>query len=180
MEVLTRGRRAGGASGLARRIIELWALLGGGVLLAIALISTWSAFSGFVFRKPLAGDFELVEMFVAVSVFMFLPYCQLTGANVTADIFTAGARPRTVASLRVLSAVLAFGFSVVLIWRMYLGLLDYRQYVETTTILRIPIWYAYIPALVSLALLAIASLISIRDAADEWRHPLPREVRSAP
>ena len=31
---------------------------------------------------------------------------------------------------------------------MYEGLLDYRQYVETTTILKIPIWVAYVPALV--------------------------------
>jgi TRAP-type C4-dicarboxylate transport system permease small subunit len=158
-----------GLTGLVRRAIELWALGGGLVLLAIALMSTWSATSGFVFRRPLAGDFELVEMFVAISVFMFLPYCQLTGANVTADIFTAGAGPRTIASLRLLSATLALAFSLLLTWRMYLGLLDYRQYVETTTILRIPIWYAYVPILISLVLLAAASVLSLRDAVEEWR-----------
>jgi TRAP-type C4-dicarboxylate transport system permease small subunit len=164
-----RRDEAPGLTGLARRVIEVWALLGGAVLLGIALMSSWSAASGFVFRKPLSGDFELVEMCIAISVFMFLPYCQLTGANVTADIFTAGARPRTIAALRLLSAGLALAFSVLLLWRMYAGLLDYRQYVETTTILRVPIWYAYVPALISLALLVIASLISIRDAGEDWR-----------
>ncbi len=157
-------------TGLARRVIEAWALLGGAVLLAIAVMSTWSATSGFVFSKPLPGDVELVEMFVAISVFMFLPYCQMTGANVTADIFTAHARPRTIASLKLLAAAIAVAFSVLLLQRMYAGLLDYQRYVETTTILRIPIWYAYIPALISLVLLAIASLISVRDGVDEWRH----------
>ena len=49
--------------------------------------------------KPLPGDVELVEMLAAVSVFMFLPYCQLARANVTADLFTARASPRTVAWL---------------------------------------------------------------------------------
>jgi TRAP-type C4-dicarboxylate transport system permease small subunit len=164
-----RPAEAAGLTGLVRRAIELWALGGGAVLLGIALMTTWSATSSFVFRRPLAGDFELVEMCVAVAVFMFLPYCQLTNANVTADIFTAGARPRTIASLRLLSAALALAFSLLLTWRMYLGLLDYRQYVETTTILRIPIWYAYIPILVSLVLLAAASLVSIRDAVEDWR-----------
>lgn len=159
-----------GLTGLARRVIEIWALLGGAVLLAIALMSTWSATSAFVFNKPLQGDFELVEMCVAVSVFMFLPYCQLSDANVTADIFTAHASPRTIARLKLLSAFIALGFSVLLIWRMYAGLLDYRQYVETTTILRIPIWYAYIPALMSLALLVLASLISVRDLLHDLRH----------
>jgi TRAP-type C4-dicarboxylate transport system permease small subunit len=164
-----RRGQAAGVIGLARRVIEVWALGGGAVLLGIALMSTWSATSGFVFKRPLAGDFELVEMFVAISVFMFLPYCQLTQANVTADIFTAGARPRTVASLRLLSAAIALVFSALLLWRMYAGLLDYREYVETTTILRIPIWCAYVPILVSLALLALASLVSILDAVDDWR-----------
>jgi len=151
------------SSGLARRVIEGWALLGGLLLLGIALMSTWSAASGFILHKPLQGDFELVEMLVAVAVFMFLPYCQLTDANVTADIFTARATARTVKRLRLLSAFIAFGFGVLLLWRMYGGLLDYRQYVETTTILRIPIWYAYVPVLMSLALLLLACLISIRD-----------------
>ncbi|MGE5128992.1 MAG: TRAP transporter small permease [Sphingomonadaceae bacterium] len=151
-------------AGLAARVIETWALLGGVLLLGIALMTTWSAFSSTVFDKPLQGDVEMVEMWTAVSVFMFLPYCQLTGANVTADIFTSGAGPRTVALLSLLSAVIALAFSVLLLWRMYLGFLDYRKYVETTTILHVPIWWAYIPSLVSLVLLTLASLISVRDA----------------
>jgi len=155
---------AQGPAGLLHRAVEAWALLGGLVLLAIALMTSWSATSGWLFGKPLPGDVELVEMLTAVSVFMFLPYCQLTGANVTADLFTAKASPRTVALLTLLGAVVALGFSLLLLWRMYEGLLDYRRYVETTTILKIPIWYAYVPALVSLALLAAAAAASVRAA----------------
>ena len=154
---------------LLRRVIEAWALLGGLVLAGIALMSTWSAASGWLFSRPLPGDFEMVEMLVAVSVFMFLPYCQLTSANVSADLFTARAGPRTVALLELLAALVALGFSLLLLWRMHEGLLDYRQYIETTTILRIPIWYAYVPALASLALLAAAALISIGEAWGRFR-----------
>jgi TRAP-type C4-dicarboxylate transport system permease small subunit len=153
--------------GLLYRMTEYWALLGGVVLLAIALMTAWSSTSGWLFGKPLPGDVELVEMLTAVSVFMFLPYCQITGANVTADLFTARAGPRTVALLGLLAALVALAFSLLLLWRMYEGLLDYRQYVETTTILRIPIWYAYLPVLASLALLAAAALVSVRD----WQQP---------
>ncbi len=154
---------------LLSRVIEGWALLGGLVLIGVALMSTFSATTGVLFGKPLPGDFELVEMLVAVAVFMFLPYCQVTGANVTADLFTSGAGPRTVAALTLISALVALGFSLLLLWRMYDGLLDYRRYVETTTILRIPVWYAYIPALASLVLLALAAVISVRDAIAGWR-----------
>lgn len=159
-------QEAQGPVALLRRAIEVWALLGGLVLVAIALMTSWSAASSWLLGWPLPGDFELVEMLVAISVFMFLPYCQLVGANVTADLFTAGAGPRTVAMLELLGAVVALTFGVLLLWRMYEGLLDYRQYVETTTILKIPIWYAYLPALASLALLSLAASLSLHDA---WR-----------
>ena len=158
-----------GLTGLARRVIEGWALAGGLVLLAVALMSTWSAATGVIIARPLPGDFELVEMGVAIAIFMFLPYCQITDANVTADIFTAHAGPRTQALLKLLSAVIALAFGTLLFWRMVEGMQDYLRYVETTTILRIPVWWAYIPALLSLALLIVACLISMRDQVHEFR-----------
>src|SRR3989304_4993572 len=145
-----------GPAGPVHRLIEWWALLGGAVLLGIALLTAWSAATGFIFGKPLPGDFELTQILVAVAVFSFLPYCQLTNANVTADLFTAGAGPRAVAALGVLAALLALGVSVVLTWRTWAGLLGYRQFVETTAILKIPVWTAYVPAVISLLLLVLA------------------------
>ena len=157
---------AQGPKGFLRRVIEGWALLGGLLLLAIALMVSYSSAASWLLGKPLPGDVELVEMFTAISVFMMLPYCQLSGANVTADIFTVRASKRTVAALELLASLIALGFSLLLFWRMYEGLLDYRKYVETTTILKIPIWVAYPWALASLALLAVAAAATLRKA---WR-----------
>ncbi|PKP84516.1 MAG: hypothetical protein CVT80_07695, partial [Alphaproteobacteria bacterium HGW-Alphaproteobacteria-2] len=64
---------------LARRTITAWALLGGGVLLAVVAMNTTSVISA-VFWKPLPGDFEMTEMGIAVAAFAFLPWCQMTGA----------------------------------------------------------------------------------------------------
>ena len=120
---------------------------------------------GSVFGKPFPGDFELTEMGVAVAVFTFLPYCQLVGANVSADIFTSGASRRTIAFFTLLGSLVALGFACLLIWRMYFGMLDQKEYDYTTTILQIPHWIAFIPILVSLALLAVAAIVTLlRDA----------------
>ena len=154
-----------------RRLIELWALAGGVLLIAIVSMNAYSLLADIAFRKPLPGDFELVEVGVAVAAFAFLPYCQLTGANVTADIFTQNVGPRTVARLAFLSALIAFAFSLLLTWRMTLGLVDIRRYGETTTITGFPIWIAYVPIVASLAMLAIASFISMRDALADARLP---------
>lgn len=155
-----------GPAGPVHRAVEWWALLGGVVLLGIALMSTWSAATGFVFGRPLSGDFELTEILVAIAVFAFLPYCQLTDANVTADLFTAGAGARVLAAFRLFGALLALAVALLLAWRTWAGLLDYRRYIETTAILKIPIWWAYVPALASLVLLVLACVIVV---VKDWR-----------
>jgi TRAP-type C4-dicarboxylate transport system permease small subunit len=157
------------AFGLARRLIELWALAGGLLIVAVVLTNAYSLLADIFFRRPLPGDFEMVEVGVAVAAFAFLPYCQLTGANVTADIFTQHAGPRTVAGLALFSALIALAFGLLLTWRMGLGLMDYRRQGETTTITSFPIWIAFVPIVMSLALLVLASCISVRDALADIR-----------
>lgn len=146
----------------ALRIIVGWALLGGGVLLALVLMTTYSAAAGYLIATPFPGDFELTEMGVAVASFAFLPYCQVTFANVSADVFTAKASPGVVRLFSRLGSLVALGFSLLLLWRMYEGMLDYQMYLETTAILQIPIWIAFVPSLLSLVLLAVAALITLR------------------
>lgn len=69
------------------------------------------------------------------------------------------------AVLSLLASVVALGFSLFLMWRMRAGMVDYQEYLETTAILGFPIWIAFIPILFSLALLAVAALITLTDAA---------------
>ncbi|WP_353471934.1 TRAP transporter small permease [Salipiger sp. H15] len=162
----TQGRS--GVSAAVARLVTLWALLGGALLLVIVLINVASVL-GAVVHKPFSGDFELTEMGVAVAVFAFLPYCQLTDANVTADIFTANAPRPMLAVLRALASLVAFGFACILVWRMYLGMLDQKAYNYTTTILQVPIWWAFVPILVSLVLLVAAAALTFRDSLTEVR-----------
>jgi len=170
MTAPTNDMRAGLARS-ARFIIEAWALFGGVLLCALVLMNVYSVLSAALTGKPFPGDFEMTEVGIAVAVFAFLPYCQLTDANVTADIFTSGASARTVAILKVAASVVALCFSAILVWRMSAGMLDQLAYGYTTTILQFPHWIAFIPILLSLALLAVASLMTAADAARDARRP---------
>ena len=154
---------------LARRLIEGWALLGGVLLVLIALMNTWSVISLATLGFPVPGDFELVQMGVAVAAFSFLPYCQLKGANVTADIFSAAASPATIAAFTLLAALVAAFFSVLLLWRMSDGMVSYLRFEEVTTILNIPLWIAFPPILASLALLVLAAGVTLHEAIVDMR-----------
>ena len=76
-----------GAAGLA--------FCGGVVLVAIALTTVISIVGRALIPiglSPIRGDFELVEMGVAVAVFGFLPWCQLNRGHITVDVFLINAR----------------------------------------------------------------------------------------
>ncbi len=153
---------------LARHIITGWALVGGLVLVGIVLVNAWSILAAALVNKPFAGDFELTEMGSAIATFCFLPYCRLICANVSADIFTMRAGPRAVAAMSVFAQIIAVLFSALLIWRMGAGLQDYREYEEFTGILKIPIWWAFVPALISLGLLIVAAVITLSEAVGQF------------
>lgn len=157
-----------GPIGFARNAITAWALLGGVSLAGVVLVNVISVV-GAIFWQPFPGDFEMTEVGVAVAAFAFLPYCQLTGANVTADIFTAGASQRWIAAYSFLASSMALGFGLLLLWRMYLGMLDQKAYGYTTTILQFPHWVAFVPILVSLALLAVAAAITLIESTREMK-----------
>jgi TRAP-type C4-dicarboxylate transport system permease small subunit len=139
-------------------------VLGGVVLLAVVMVNVASVVGAAVVNRSLPGDFELTEMGVAVAVFAFLPWCQIAGLNVTADIFTARASRFWLAVFSLLGALVALCFGALLLWRMYYGMVDQRTYDTTTAILQIPLWWGSGLCLLSLALLVVASFASLVDA----------------
>lgn len=156
-----------GLFGAAERVITVWALFGGFALLLIVGINVLEVIS--VITRPITGRFsgsvELTSLFAAVAAFSFLPYCQLTDANVSADIFTARASTRVVAVLKLFGSLAALGIGCLLLWRMSEGMVDTRSSGLSTTILDVPVWPAYATALVSLALLIVAALITLSEEA---------------
>ncbi|MCB1366369.1 MAG: TRAP transporter small permease subunit [Rhodobacteraceae bacterium] len=149
--------------GLVLRITTIWAILGGFILLAVVAVNTASVVRAIIVGKTLSGDFELTEVGVAIAAFSFLPYCQIAGHNVTADIFTARASRFWISIFSFLSALVALGFGSLLLWRTWLGMIDMATYNSTTTILQIPLSWGFGGCLMSLALLAVAAAVTARE-----------------
>lgn len=170
MDATTQNEGRVGPKGLTHRLIEAWALLGGVFILAVVVIQSISVVTG-AFGHPLPGDFELTELGVAVGAFAFLPYCQLTGANVTADIFTSGLSRRWQAVLVFFSAIIALVFSAVMAWRTWIGAQDQFSYDYQTAILQIPIGYAFVPIVISLILVAVAAVVTLTESYQDIAHP---------
>lgn len=157
-------------------LTRLWALAGGVVILGVVAVNVYSVALVMLFDRPFRGVYEIVQVGTAVGMFMFLPYCQITGSNVTADIFTSRLGRGTILALVGLGALLAIAFAGVLLWRMSFGLIDQMTYLETTAIYQFPLWYAYVPVLVSLALVGLAGIANLLQST---YGVVPEEAESA-
>ncbi len=146
--------------GLAHSIITVWALLGGVVLVALVLLTSASAMMNLLFGTPILGDFEITKHGVAIAAFAFLPYCQLTYANVTVDIFTERMSDRAKSAMVLMSSLIALIVAVLLFRQMWLGMIDYIRYPVHMVSVPVALWTAFPPALVSLALLSVAALMT--------------------
>lgn len=133
------------------RMARWTALIGGLVLVALMLMVVISvagrALIG-VGLGPVPGDFELVEVGVGIAVFFFLPWCYLKGGHATVDLLHMHMPRWFQKTVDIGSDLLMLAVWLVLTWMLWEGLAEKKEYAETTFILQMPIWWAYVFCLV--------------------------------
>ena len=145
---------------ISRSFIDYWAIGGGILLFAVVFMNALSVGLN-IFWNPIPGDVELTEMGVAVSVFAFLPYCQLHYSNVSADIFTSRASPSFLCAIKAIASIFAIILAILLFWWMFKGMVDRYNFNYLSAILLIPMWIPFAPVLLSLVLLMVASTLTL-------------------
>ncbi len=162
--IVARGPVAGGViaawAGFVERAARAAAILGGLVILAMAMIVLASVLGRELLARPVPGDFELVGFGMAISAFLCLPYCQLTRGHLVVDFFLARAPAGLRAGLDVLAAVLSGVIALLFAWRMAAGLRDAFVFRDISVILGLSWWWAYPFMVASLLLLAASCLLT--------------------
>ncbi len=118
---------------------------------------------------PINGDFELVEMGIALAIFLFLPWCQLNRRHATVDVFTVRLISKRGNAFLVLiwEAMFVVVLGVITV-RLYAGMGDRIAYNETTFLLQWPVWWAYAACTIASALATLIGLFSIKMRFDEF------------
>jgi TRAP-type C4-dicarboxylate transport system permease small subunit len=92
---------------------------------------------------PVNGDFELVEAGVAFAIFCFLPLCQITAGHASVDILANSFPTMVNRFLRMVTEIVFAAVLLLIMWKLYDGMMSKRSYGETTFLLQFPIWWAY-------------------------------------
>ena len=154
---------AGSETGL--RLLDglacLLALFGGALAVCLALLVSISITLRALGLGGVRGDFEFVQMGVALIVFAFMPWCQARRGNVMVDSFTTRLPPRFQAALDALWEVVFAAMMALIAWRLGTGALEAGRSSTTTMVLLLPI----APAIGACAILAgFTALIALAMA----------------
>ncbi|HEX5640009.1 MAG TPA: TRAP transporter small permease [Burkholderiaceae bacterium] len=147
------------------------ALLGGGLLLGVALLTAVSVAGRWLVSQPVTGDIELVQLATAASIALFLPYCQLHGSHLVVDFFTARSSGPMQRRLDAVGAVLAGAVFFLMAWRAGVAVAEMRRATETTMVLGIPLWMPYAAMVPGLALAGIVGVTQPLRRPGEARSP---------
>lgn len=137
------------------------ALVGGALLVVAIVITVVSVVGRYGFGAPVPGDYELVEIVCAVGVFLFFPYTHSVNGNISAEFFTAALSERWQRVIDRGNDVVFTLVAMLLTWRLAHGLADKFAAGETTILIRLPLWWAYSVAVVSMFLLTIVCLMRV-------------------
>ena len=110
---------------------------------------------------PVPGDYELVETIIGLSVFAFMPYCQLMRGHVGVDLFVIPLGNRAMNFTQFLGDITVTVLCLILTWRHYYGTIDKYSSHETSFILAFPIWWGYAVAFVFLLVLCVVCLFTV-------------------
>lgn len=127
--------------------LSRWAALVGGVVLVALMLMVVTSVAGRALMGvglgPVPGDFELAEVGMGIAVFFFLPWCYLSGGHARVDLLYTHTPKWVQRSIDAVSDGLMLLVWLVLSWKLGEGMLEKREYTETTFILQMPVWWAY-------------------------------------
>jgi TRAP-type C4-dicarboxylate transport system permease small subunit len=174
MNGIAAADRAGPLGAALYWLAVVLAYAGGAVIAGVGIMSAVSIVGRSFWSSPILGDFELVQIGIAVAGSLFLPYCQATRGHIVVDFFTLKAAPRTILWLDRFGAFLMALALLVVAWRTVAGGVEIAQTGETSMLMGFPIWLGYaaaVPGVCVAGLIALAQAAGIplpgRDAAGE-------------
>jgi len=142
------------------RAAQALALVGGSVVVALAALVTASVVMRWLGGQGINGDFELVQMGLALSVFAFLPLCQAHRGNVKVDTFTNRLPLIVQRALDALWDLVYAAFAGFIAWRLWLGAQDAATSYTTSMVLALPIHYAIASCALLAGFLAVVCLFT--------------------
>jgi TRAP-type C4-dicarboxylate transport system permease small subunit len=145
------------------RVALVWtrrlALLGGWLLLGVALVTVADALRRSLLGRPIQGTFEATELVLAVIIFFGLPYTGITDGHVSVDFLTSRLSSRTQHAIIAVNAMVCAVLLGLITLQMADLAAEYMATRRTTITVRLPIVPFILPVTVAAALATLGCVV---------------------
>ena len=131
----TRGLAVGHVVRLAEGLLGIIVAV---LLMAMMLITTVDVVGRYIVKQPLPGAYELIELMLAVNIFMALPLVCLKDEHITVTVLLEGLSRRVRQVHAGVVSLLSAGVLAVVAWRLYAHAAQLASYGDVTMFLRLP------------------------------------------
>jgi TRAP-type C4-dicarboxylate transport system permease small subunit len=125
-------------------------------LVFMMLLTTTAVLARALFKIEVFGVVDMMEMALAVCIFVALPGVFLRDEHITIGLVDSLRSKRLTFALRLIGLALSLGFVVVTLVEIVPPALDKYRYGEGTMTLQLPRWWQAIPIAVGFACSAVA------------------------
>jgi TRAP-type C4-dicarboxylate transport system permease small subunit len=139
-------------------------LIGGGLLLGVALVTVSDALLRYSLGRPIRGTFEATELLLAAIIFFGMPYMSLIDGHVSVDFLTSRLGPRTQHAIIAINATVCAVLLVVITVQMSALAREFLATGRTTITMRIPVFSFIVPVTAAAGLAAIGFVIQAAGA----------------
>ena len=140
------------------RVARALAIVGGLLSVATALLVTTSVTLRWLGFGSINGDFELVQIGVALSVFCFLPLTQARRGNIMVDTFTAWLPLRVQRAMDAFWDFVYAGFMALTAWCLMNGARDALASGLTSAMLGLNLWPVFAATVLLILLLVVTAV----------------------
>ena len=169
----------------ANGLITLWlARIASAALALIAAVTFVDVVGRYFFQAPLAFSVELTQLAMAIVVYFGVGLVTHEDAHISADVVTLRLSPPVRAAFALVMNLLAGGFVVLMVWRLWQHAQYLRAKGDTMMVWPVPLWpVAYAEAFGSLFLLSgvvlqlLHNLARLRGAEAEAEPPQTTSLR---
>ena len=159
--VLEDDSRLSRADRLFFRLESLLNLVGGGVIFLLVFLATANVLGRWIFSLPVDGYVDWVEQAMAFIAFLGIAYTKRLGGHIRMDILVGRLHGRLLWTIELISVVLMFAVTLVLIYGSYLHFWRAYSIGDSSLDIHLPTWPAKLVVPVALTVLACRLLLQI-------------------
>jgi TRAP-type C4-dicarboxylate transport system permease small subunit len=141
-------------------VAEGLAILGGLLILGAAVLVCTSVGLRWATSDSVPGDFEFVQIAVALAAFAFFPFCHAKHGNIFVETFTARLPTGVRNAIDAFWDIVYAGFAALITWRLAVGAGETISNKTTTMVSGLPIGWAIALAAVMAGLWTVVAALT--------------------